>query len=217
MIETFRLFVSATRDLEDERAVVGHALTDLPLKIGAEIRRTPAGGAKYEDLYESIANVDRIYFLMGHDITAPAGAEWDLAWKLERNLLPLRVPGPYSPAGQKFMRLLPMGWITFRSRAALQRIVTLDLIRLLAHPENRYGLTLLELEQLRTMGRRLIRRPASAPVATGPSGGIEGGGVLLDDGRRTIVDEAPNVIQEEHPSDEYDFLAEFDEDWLNEL
>ena len=218
MIETLRLFVSATHDLEDERAVVGRALLDLPVKIGAEIRRTPVGGSKYDDLYESIANVDRVYFLMGHDITAPAGAEWDLAWKLERNLLPLRRPAPYSPAGQKFMRLLPMGWITFRSRAALQRIVTLDLIRLLAHPDNRYGLTLHEMNQLRVLGRQLARRPAPAGQDSGvASGGIEGGGVLLDDGRRAVVNNAPELMRHDELEEEYDFLTEFDEDWLSEL
>ena len=90
MAELLRLFVSATQDLDAERAAIGRALADLPLQIGMEIRRTPAAGAALETMHELIANVDRFYFLVGQDITAPAGAEWLLAWKLERPVLPLR-------------------------------------------------------------------------------------------------------------------------------
>ena len=89
MAETLRLFISATKDMEHERAVIGQAIAQLPVQIGIEIRRTPAEGAPYEDIYELIANCDRVYFIMGKDITAPAGAEWFLSWKLERSILPL--------------------------------------------------------------------------------------------------------------------------------
>jgi hypothetical protein len=109
MAETLRLFVSATKDLEAERAIIGRAVAELPVKIGIEIRRTPATGAAYEDIYELIANCDRVYFLMGRDITAPSGAEWFIAWKLERSVLPLRLAGLPTPAGQDFVRLLPSG------------------------------------------------------------------------------------------------------------
>jgi len=50
MSEILRLFVSATNDLESERAIVGRILAELPVKIGVEIRRTPASGGKYDDL-----------------------------------------------------------------------------------------------------------------------------------------------------------------------
>ena len=216
MIEPLRLFVSATNDLEDERATIGRALAGLPVRIGAEVRRTPIDGSPYDDLYESIANVDRVYFLMGHDITAPAGAEWDLAWKLERRLLPLRKPGPYSPAGRKFMGLLPTGWVTFRSLEELTRVISLDLIKLLLHPDNRYGLTIFELDRLRATGKQLARRPATTTSQPKETGGIEGGGVLLDDGRRDLLFDTDDGIEDES-EEEYDFSAEFDDEWLNDL
>ncbi|MCB0189875.1 MAG: hypothetical protein KDE31_36640 [Caldilineaceae bacterium] len=179
MAETLRLFVSATKDLEAERAVIGTAIAQLPVQIGIEIRRTPIEGAPYEDIYELIANCDRVYFLLGRDITAPAGAEWFLAWKLERAVLPLRLAGLPTPAGQDFQRLLPRGWQTFRHSQELARLVTLDLLDLLNHPANRYGLTVTELELLTNHRRRLHQ------LATPPQpGGAEGGGVLLDWGHR---------------------------------
>lgn len=182
MAETFRIFVSATGDLENERAVIGRALAELPIEIGAEIRRTPLTGASYDDIFEMIANVDRVYFLMGQDITAPSGAEWQLAWKLERSVLPLRKPGSLTPAAQDFLRLGSFAdWTRFRSASELMRIVTLDFVRILNHPKNRYGLTVTELELL---SRHAAKIRASIPVTGDEPGGAEGGGVLLDMGHK---------------------------------
>lgn len=185
MAETLRLFVSATKDLETERAIIGRAVAELPVKIGIEIRRTPAAGAAYEEIYELIANCDRVYFLMGRDITAPSGLEWFIAWKLERFVLPLRLAGAPTPAGQDFMRLLPSSeWRRFHNGDELARIVTLDLIDILNHPKNRYGLTVTELELLNLHRRRVSKlRTKALPEP----GGAEGGGVLLDLGHREPV------------------------------
>jgi hypothetical protein len=184
MAETLRLFVSATNDLENERAVIGRAVAQLPIQIGIEIRRTPARGAAYEEIFELISNVDRVYFLMGEDITAPSGAEWFIAWKLERDLLPLRRMGPRTPAGQDFMRLYPGKWAAFTSNDELARIVSLDLIRILQHPTNRYGLSVTELELLNNHARRL---DTVGRGALPEPGGAEGGGVLLDLGHREPI------------------------------
>lgn len=177
MAEKLRLFISATHDLEAERAVIGRAVADLPVKIGVEIRRTPLHGAAYDDIFELIANVDRVYFLMGQDITAPAGAEWYLAWKLERSILPLRVPTHRTPAALEFMRMAFVDWTVFRSRAELSRLVTLDLTRILNHPTNRYGLTVPDLELLSLHAQRVLHH---APDIGAEPGGAEGGGILLD-------------------------------------
>lgn len=181
MAETLRLFVSATNDLEAERAVIGKAIAQLPVQIGVEIRRTPASGASIETIHELIANVDRFYFLMGQDITAPAGAEWFLAWKLERSILPLRCASRPTPAAQEFVRSVPLEWMPFRNAAELARIITLDVARILQHPRNRYGLTVSELELLSGHVERTRR---SGLAAGGEPGGAEGGGILLDMGHR---------------------------------
>lgn len=189
MAETLRLFVSATNDLEAERAIIGKALADLPTQIRAEIRRTPAVGGKYDDIYELIANVDRFYFLLGRDISAPSGAEWHLAWQLERSVCPLYSGARLSPAAQEFKRNSLVKWTTFSSGGHLAALVTIDLIKLLDHPANRYGLTVTELELLRTRGRALRHRAAAeADNILAEPGGAEGGGVLLDNMRQDPID-----------------------------
>lgn len=181
MAELLRLFVSATADLEAERAVIGRSVAELPVKIGIEIRRTPPLLPTYDEVFDKLSNVDRVYFLLGNDITAPAGLEWSLAWRLERSILPLRhMPHP-TPAALEFMRLTPTPWLTFHSQSELAKIVSLDIARILQHPANRYGLAVHELEQLERYIRRLEAKqvePVRDPNAAG------GGGVLLDEGRR---------------------------------
>jgi hypothetical protein len=181
MAETLRLFVSATNDLEAERALIGRSIAELPVQIGIEIRRSPVLTPTYDEIFERLANVDRVYFMMGNDITAPAGLEWQLAWRLERTVLPMRRSPRPTPAAQEFFRLVPVPWVEFRTQRDLAQIVSLDLARQLKHPANRYGLTLRELEQLEGYVRRLETRRV-APVEE--PGGAEGSAVLLDIGHR---------------------------------
>jgi hypothetical protein len=188
MAEILRLFVSATNDLESERAVIGHAVAQLPVQIGIEIRRTPAAGGAYEDIFELISNVDRFYFLIGEDITAPSGAEWFSAWQLERSILPLRRLGTRTPAALDFMRLYPGQWLGFRNSDDLFRIITLDLGRILQHPTNRYGLTVTELSLLQAYLQRLSVVDTAAAGKLPEPGGAQGGGVLLDVGHREPTD-----------------------------
>ena len=180
MAETLRIFVSATNDLEAERAVIGQLLAELPVQIGAEIRRSPLMGISYDNLFELIANVDRFYFLMGQDITAPAGAEWLLAIQLERSILPLRRAGGRTAAGQEFLRFWPLGWKTFRNRGHLAQIIGLDLIQILLHPTNRYGLSVTEVASLHAHKKKLSEGMTESLADGDEPGGAEGGGILLD-------------------------------------
>ena len=188
MSETLRIFVSATNDLEAERAVIGQTVADLPVQVGVEIRRSPATGIGYDDLFELIANVDRFYFLMGRDITAPAGAEWHLAMQLERTVIPLRLAESRTAAGQQFLRYWPLRWKTFRSRGHLAQIIGLDLIDSLLHPANRYGLTVTEVAALHVHKKKLT---GGQVAEVDEPGGAEGGGVLLDPTHRTEIDAEP--------------------------
>jgi hypothetical protein len=163
MAEKLRLFVSATNDLETARAVIGRVVAELPVQIGVEIRRTPVQGAAYDDIFELIANVDRVYFLLGRDITAPAGVPW-------------------TPAAEKFHRNYPGEWTRFRSYTGLSRLVTLDLVRILNHTTNRYGLSITDFELLKMHANRVMKQSRSMHTPSGQEepGGAEGGGVLLD-------------------------------------
>ncbi len=79
------------------------------------------------------------------------------------------------------MRLSPAPWLDYRTSTDLARIITLDLALILRQSDNRYGITVHELEQLDRTVRQLEKKQVTP---TPDPGGAEGGGVLLDDGRR---------------------------------
>ena len=185
MAEIVRIFVSATNDLEAERAAIGQTLAELPVQVGVEIRRSPLTGISYDNLFELIANVDRFYFLLGRDITAPAGAEWQLALQLERSILPLRIAGSRTSAGQEFLHYWPLRWKTFHNRGQAAKLVGLDLIQILLHPTNRYGLSVTEMAALHGHKKKLSE---GLVAEVEESGGAGGGGVLLDPTHRNEMD-----------------------------
>lgn len=185
MAEIVRIFVSATNDLEAERAAIGQVVAELPVQVGVEIRRSPATGISYDNLFELIANVDRFYFLLGRDITAPAGAEWQLALQLERSIFPMRLIGSRTSAGQEFLHYWPLRWKIFHNRIHAAQLVGLDLIDLLLHPTNRYGLSLTEVAGLHSH-KKTLSEGLVAEVEE--PGGAGGGGILLDPTHRDEID-----------------------------
>ncbi len=181
MAQVLRLFVGATTDLEAERAVIGRSVAELPLQIGIEIRRTPPLLPTIDEIGARLDGVDRVYFLMGNDITAPAGLEWHLAWQMERTILPLRRTPKPTPAALEFFRLRPAHWHNFHNQSELAKLVSLDLARLLQHPANPYGLTIVDLERVAIYMRGL---EAKTVQAVRDPGGAEGSAVLLDTAHR---------------------------------
>ncbi len=184
MAEKLRIYVAATADLEAHRSIISHTLAALPVQVGAEIRRCPPGGASYDHLFELISNVDRFYFLLGKDITAPAGTEWDLAVQLQRTIVPFRRRNAITPSAflfitQAILQVELSRWRFFATPLELARLVAAELIETLLHPENRYGLTtgetLLLDQRLKQARADLWPRPEDLP-----SDVIQEGGVILD-------------------------------------
>ncbi|MEZ4581303.1 MAG: hypothetical protein R3A10_06585 [Caldilineaceae bacterium] len=163
------------------------AVADLPVEIRMEIRRTPAAGAKYDDIYELIANVDRVYFLMGRTSRRrPArNGIWPGSWNGPSSR---SRTAALSPAGREFIRSAPVQWQRFRHAGDLARLVTLDLVRILQHPTNRYGLTVTELELLALHAKQIQRGQTDITGQVAEPGGAEGGGIILDRGRREPLD-----------------------------
>lgn len=177
MSDVLRVFVGATSDLETERAVIGRSVAELPVKFGIEIRRTPPLLPTFEEIAQRLLDVDRVYFLMGNDITAPAGLEWHLAWRFERSVLALRRSPHPTPAANEFFRLAPAHWHNFRTQAELAKIVSLDLARMLQHPANRFGLTVMDLERVAVYIQNLESKRVEAVRSADGAGGSA---ILLD-------------------------------------
>ncbi len=184
MAEKLRIYVATTADLEAQRSIIGHLLAQLPVQVGAEIRRCPPQGASYDTLFELISNVDRFYFLMGKDITAPAGVEWDLAMQLQRHVVPLRQRHPITPSAflfitQAILQVPLREWRFFDTNLELARHLAQDIIETLLHPQNRYGLTASEVllleQRLQAVRARIWPKYDDLPLED-----LQEGGVILD-------------------------------------
>lgn len=171
-----RLFISAGPEEEPAREVLGRALAELPITVGWKIKRTPD--------VDSVAECHLFALVLGRDIVAPVGLELWWALRTEKSVIAYRAAVPRTPAGQVFVQENAfLTWTDYATLPALRRAFLKDIGRfLLAHPD-RYGVSLLEAETLRSF---LARLDESAPAPAPPKAeGAAGGGVILAPGKDT--------------------------------
>ena len=169
-----RLFISAGPDLEPAREMLGRALAELPINAGWVIKRTPD--------VDSAAECHLFMVLLGTDIWAPVGLELWWARRTEKPILAYRLDVTRTPACQVFLQEnAGLDWTTAAGLPALRHLVVRDLGRfLLAHHE-RYGLTVTEMELLRSYIQNLDKA-GYVPVPAKATGAA-GGGVILAPGK----------------------------------
>lgn len=180
MRRPIKLFVSAGPDLERERDVIGRVVADLPVDVGWEIGRTPLvrgrSGGQDTDMAEAFspavaANCDFFIFLLGRDITAPAGAEWDAARSTSRPVLALLKDVARTPAGQEFQRYALELWFRYESFQDLKQQVRTALVGYLLRTPERFGLTLPEVERLMTVQQEEVGQPRPEDQESSAAGG----------------------------------------------
>jgi len=175
-----RLFVSGGPDQEPAREMLGRALAEIPVNVGWVIKRTPD--------VDSVAESHLHLLLLGADIWAPVGLELWWAQRTEKPILAYGADLRRTPAGQVFYQEHAwLGWRRFNDLSHLRRLVLTDLGRFLMSHAERYGLTLIEAEALRSFTAKLDQPESS--IIPGRVTGAGGGGVILAPGK----DEPPGA------------------------
>jgi hypothetical protein len=77
MVDIFKLFISAANDLPDERELIGHLVTEIPVTLGWQLNLTPMG--KNSESKDLILDADYHLIIFGEDIRAPIGYEWHIS------------------------------------------------------------------------------------------------------------------------------------------
>lgn len=180
MRRAIKLYVSSGRDLARERDDIGRLVAELPVTAGWEIGATPMAGQRVPPFRAAAdpADCDLYIFLLGQDITAPAGSEWDAAQRAGRPTLALLKDVVRTPAGQEFQRYVQEPWVRFRSPQELEQSVRPWLVRQLLDHANELRLTLPEVEQLAALAERQRTDETSLSPVDRP-GGAGGSGVIL--------------------------------------
>lgn len=176
------MYVSAGRDLERERDSIGRVVAELPVTAGWMIGRTPVKrqAVAPAPAPTTAATCDLFIFLLGQDISAPTGSEWDAAHAARRPVLALLKDVTRTAAGQEFQRYGQDKWVRFKSEEELERQVRNWLIRQLLDHAEPLRLTLSEIEQLAALYEKHRDEPSvplGQPVDRAAAAG--GGGVIL--------------------------------------
>lgn len=173
MVDTLLLYISAASDLEHERDILGRAVTEIPVTLAWRIVQTPLHGEP-PDL-QAVAQADLHLLLLGGDIRAPVGLEWQAARRAGRlPALFLKQGAPRTPAAHAFVRYLEeqFTWQAYKDSADLR----LQALKLLAgHIQDRlvyYALTPEELERLH-LWRGELDAEKTAQVGEAPGGAGE--------------------------------------------
>jgi len=192
MAQELLVYISAATDLAAEREVLGRALAEIPCDVAFRVVQSPDGNGIVDE--QAIATADVHVLVLGGDIRAPVGLEWQLAHRASRRPEPLlRQDTLRTLAGQNFVRLVAkvQPWQPFRGVAEL-RATVLDKVagRILARP-SRYGLTAAEIELLHAWRKGL--RIDTSEVDASTRGGAGDSSRLLS--RRQIATEGGILLE----------------------
>ena len=148
MSKPIRLFISSSPDLVAEREAVGQAVAGLPVAVGWEIKHTPRAGEEPLEAQAFVEHCDLLLVVLGADLAAPMGLEWQEAWSAGKRVLAYCKQVLHSPAAQAVLRQPGVAWTEFRSPQQLKAQVTRDLARALLEQGERLGLLVEDVEAL---------------------------------------------------------------------
>ncbi len=188
MASRVRLFVTAAPDLEPEREAIGKAIAQLPISLGWEIKRTPQPGEPLTPALEAVVDCDFYVFLLGTDVTAPVGVEWEAALEASKTPLAFLKDVPHTPAAQAFVRFAERSgvrWTPFGDPQGLGVLVQEILARRILDHVEAYGLSPIEWETLSAFLEKQRQEDGGQgrEEAVQEPWGAGGGGVILAPGR----------------------------------
>ncbi len=194
MSKALLFYISAASDLETEREILGRAVADVPGDLDFRVVQSPDGNGLLD--VDAIATADVHIVVMGGDIRAPVGLEWQLARQAGRPpVVFLRHDRLRTPAGIDFVRLVArlQRWEPFDSGTMLRGKVLMLLADHILAQAVRYGLTADEIVRLHVWRDALVTSPQAVDEVT--RGGAGESSIVLS--RRRIVTAGGVVIEKE--------------------
>ncbi|MSP13851.1 MAG: hypothetical protein EXR62_12960 [Chloroflexi bacterium] len=182
MAERFYLYLSISPDLRAERETLFQMIAHLPINVGFVIKTTP-GGNEIPAL-DVLQRANSHIFILGGDIQAPMGIEWQVARGIgkqhNRSQLFVKDIG-HTLAAQAFLHHVEETWIHYKEPSELQNIIQPQIVEQVLDGQNRFGLTVAEIERLRDLQEKL--KNSSPTPAEAISGKLSAGGVIFAPGR----------------------------------
>jgi hypothetical protein len=143
------LYVSASEEMDAECELVGQLLARITRSVRWTIKRTPRSFEFGNPDLEQLRHSHFYLLLLGMDISAPIGVEWQAARQEHLPMLAYRnVATLASPAATIFAREASSNWLPYRSPQEFGRLFERDLASRLIEGTPGYGLDLADIEEL---------------------------------------------------------------------
>ncbi|MBI1801568.1 MAG: hypothetical protein HY259_06980 [Chloroflexi bacterium] len=170
------LYISAAPELESERHHLSQAVATMPTSLGWQIAQTPQPDQPLN--LDALARADLHLLVLGGDIRAPIGVEWQVARRAGRVPVLFKQERLHTPAADAFIRELSQvaPWRAYHDARDLSRQVSVLLVDYLLTHEAEFALSLPEVEQLRAWQKEA--RPLTASASDEPRV-VGAGGVVL--------------------------------------
>lgn len=149
MVDNVLLYISAAGDLTAERDMLGRAVVDIPTTLGWQIVQSPIRGEAVD--LDAVARADFHVVLLGGDIRAPIGMEWQTARRLGHSpVLFLKEGIPRTLAAESFKRYVEewATWRLFKSQEELRSEVYRLIVDHLLGCSQYYHLSSAEMKKL---------------------------------------------------------------------
>ncbi|NLD42875.1 MAG: hypothetical protein GX657_05205 [Chloroflexi bacterium] len=179
MDKEFTVYLSASPEMDAECEQIGQVLAGLTQRSRSTIRRTPHGPSGGNPDLAALARSDLYIIILGTDLHAPLGVEWQAAQQAGLPTLGYRyAEASPSPAMLHFMRHNRFAWVTYHSPLAFRSTLERTLLRRLLDGTPGFGLDLSDVEQI---AARLKELEGQDEEEQGPDErrGAGSGGIIL--------------------------------------
>ncbi len=183
MATELAIYISAAPEMDPECELLGQRLAGLTPSVRWSIKRTPPPGEYANPDLEALARSQFYLILLGQDIMAPMGVEWNAAQAQGLEILAYRSSQRTpTPAAWVFARQAKVVWHEYDTPLQFAQDFERRLIRMLIEGTPGYGLSLQEVQQLAERLQEEQTREPSKPEGEDRRGAGQGG-VILPSGR----------------------------------
>lgn len=155
MPDRILLYISAASDLALERETLSKAAIEIPTSLAWRIKQTPGPNEKLDPA--AVARADVHLLIIGNDIRAPVGAEWQAARHAGHTPALFLKNVPHTPAATIFIRDLERyaAWHPYDDVAELRRQMLTLLVEHILERTDYYRISPSELQKLRAFQKQL--------------------------------------------------------------
>ena len=180
MEKELSIYVSASTEMDAECELLGQFLAGMPRSIRWTIKRTPRGYEHVNPDLSALRNSHFYLILLGMDIKAPIGVEWEAAREAHLAVLAFRkskvIP---SPAGAFFAHNTRISWQLYETPRDFVQKLERALVTRLIEGTPGYGLGIGDIEELAARLEALKEGPSQEESESEERRGAGRGGIIL--------------------------------------